>query len=460
MTETVTRQVIQAVPADWRPYTANLSVAPYEVQAGETVEIGGDGFLPGADVDLVWHSVRGWYEATETGEFIGQTYDPVESVVASCRAGPDGAIRASFVVPLDFGGSHDVRARVAGEEVAQVGVMLRAAWSIEPAEGPVGTPIELKCVGVDSNPRVNTWHLLWDNHYLGMLTGVTTQGVGVARFRAAGPVGTHYVAAWRNSHNTSPYLAGDYSPLKAAGQTGLDFMFTVTADGGPIPAEVDNFADEATPGAGEPDLVRITPDRGTVGSAAELRGSGLPADADLDVVWCSMVGASVMNIAPTERRESLGRVRTAADGTLAMPLAIPDDLGGRHRIEICAGAGVVASAGFTILPSIVSYTKKARAGGRVEVHLKGVGWTEYDKNYAVDYDNSFIGYVCALSTNGDARFRFTATGAPGTHLLDLYPMIYKARDPLPVVAGVPQLSYADDHPGRKTPAIRLSIEVE
>ena len=167
-----------------------------------------------------------------------------------------------------------------------------------------------------------------------------------------------------------------------------------------------------------------------------------------------------MNIEPREIRRDMGKVRTAPDGTLSIDLEVPDDLGGSHRIGLFSGDELVSEGTFVILPSVVSYTPEVRAGGRVDVHLKGVGWTEYDKNYAVTYDNAFIGYVCALSTNGDIRFRFTATGAPGTHLLDLYPMIYKAQDPLPVVDGVPHLTYTDDHPGRKTPAVRLSIQVK
>ena len=102
---------------------------------------------------------------------------------------------------------------------------------------------------------------------------------------------------------------------------------------------------------------------------------------------------------------------------------------------------------------------RVRAGEDVKIHLKGVGWTTYDNTYAVSYDNSYIGYVCGFSTNGDVQFSITATGAPGTHLIDLYPTIYKGKEAQPRVYSIPQLTYADDHPQRITPAIRLAIEV-
>jgi hypothetical protein len=425
-----------AVEPEWVPYSAALQVSPYEVAIGDPVVVTGQGLVPGAAVELVWHSAHGRYEATNAGEFIGQRYERAESVIATSVADRLGNIRASFPIPLDFGGPHDIRARVDGREVGQVGVLVKATWTLTPAEGPIGTLVELKVTGLDSNIKVNTWHLLWDNHYFGMMTGVTTRGVGVARFRAAGPVGEHYIAAWRNSHNTSPYLAGDYSPLQQAGKTGLDFKFTVTEDRGVLPPEVDVFADDElqnTTGTKAPKRLAVTPDQGLVGSLTRLRADGLPADSWLDLVWFSVVGASVMNIEPREIRRDMGKVRTDPYGKFLMDFELPDDLGGRHRIALLRGEALVAEGTFVILPSVVSYTPEVRAGERVDVHLKGVGWTEYDKNYAVTYDNAFIGYVCALSTNGDIRFRFTATGAPGTHLLDLYPMIYKAQDPLPVV---------------------------
>ncbi len=451
----------QAPDPSWYSYTAKLDATPYEVPVGGVVELSGSSFAPGALVELVWYSVTGRYEANPGGEFVGQRYDSNTSVIATAVADAEGKLTASLTVPLDFGGMHDIRARVDGVEVAQSGVLVTATWSMTPTEGPIGTPVEIRVTGLDYDVKVNTWHLLWDNHYFGMITGVTTRGVGTARFRAAGPVGVHHIASWRNSHSTSPYLAGDYSPLRNAGKTGIDFTFTVTEDPGVLAGHVDDFAETADlAGASDGSAsLAIEPNRGVVESETKLSGSGLPAGAELDLVWFTHVGASVMNIEPREIRNEKGTVQTDAEGAFSIDFQVPDDLGGAHRIAVFHRGEELASTTFVILPSIVSCTPEVRAGERVDIHLKGVGWTEYDKNYAVTYDNSFIGYVCALSTAGTIRFRFTATGQPGTHLLDLYPMIYKAKDAVPVVNGVPNLTYTDDHPIRRTPGIRLAIRV-
>lgn len=444
------------------PFTATLNAKPYKVGIGEPVVVTGSGFPAGATVELVWHSFEGRYETQGMSEFVGQRYDPVAWVVATVKASAAGEVEAEFLIPVDFGGPHDIRGRVEGDEIAQTGVTVTPVWSMTPTEGPIGTPIELKIIGIDIRTTMNTWHLLWDNHYFGMVTGVTTRGIGIARFRAAGPPGTHYVAAWNNSYQASPYLAWDSSPFQDEFDVGLDFAFTVTEDPGPLAPEVDDFSASdnpwpiENPGRG---TLALSRDRGHVGDAISLSGKRLPADAHASLVWVTVVGDRVTHVGIRELRRNLGEIRTGADGTFRMDFKVPDDLGGSHRIEIMKGSEVLAAAGFVILPSVVSHTRKVRAGEKIAVHLKGGGWTTYDNTYTVTYDNSFIGYACGLSTNGDIQFAFTATGTPGTHIVDLYPTIYKGKDEMPKVYSLPQLTYAFDHPLRKTPAIRLSVEV-
>jgi hypothetical protein len=127
---------------------------------------------------------------------------------------------------------------------------------------------------------------------------------------------------------------------------------------------------------------------------------------------------------------------------------------------VLAGDDVVGAAGLVIQPSVLSVSAtRVRAGEQVSIHLKGLGWTTYENTYAATYDNSYIGYVCGFSTNGDVVFTVTATGQRGTHLIDLYPTIYKGKDLQPRIYSMPQLTYATDHPQRITPAMQLAIEI-
>ena len=100
------------------------------------------------------------------------------------------------------------------------------------------------------------------------------------------------------------------------------------------------------------------------------------------------------------------------------------------------------------------------AGTPVTIHLKGVGWTEYDNIYVATYDNAYMGYACGFNTQGDVVIHFAAAGAPGEHLIDLFPGIYQGPSTeQQLLYRLPQLTYADDHPGNKIPALRFKFEV-
>jgi hypothetical protein len=99
------------------------------------------------------------------------------------------------------------------------------------------------------------------------------------------------------------------------------------------------------------------------------------------------------------------------------------------------------------------------AGTTFRLHLKGVGWSETANIYHVVYDNDYIGYACAFNSQGDVELIMKATGEPGWHFIDLYPGIYKGTETRPNNFRIPQLSYAQDHPGEDLPAFHYAFEV-
>ena len=74
--------------------------------------------------------------------------------------------------------------------------------------------------------------------------------------------------------------------------------------------------------------------------------------------------------------------------------------------------------------------------------------------------NAYMGYACGFNSQGDVVINFTAAGAPGVHLIDLYPGIYQGPPTEPqLLYRTPQLTYADDHPGNRIPALRFAFDV-
>ena len=140
-------------------------------------------------------------------------------------------------------------------------------------------------------------------------------------------------------------------------------------------------------------------------------------------------------------------------------MKIPDDLGGLHGLALRRRRRPGRALTSSIETSIVDISPRSGpAGTPVSIHLKGVGWTEYDNIYVATYDNAYMGYACGFNSQGDVVINFTATGEPGSHLIDLYPGIYQGP---PTEAQhlyrLPQLTYADDHPGNKIPALQLQL---
>ena len=86
-----------------------------------------------------------------------------------------------------------------------------------------------------------------------------------------------------------------------------------------------------------------------------------------------------------------------------------------------------------------------------------LGWSETANIYTVVYDNATSGYACAFNSQGDVEIFMQATGEPGWHFIDLYPAIYKGRETRPNNYRLPQLTYADDHPGRGFAAVPLRL---
>ena len=141
-------------------------------------------------------------------------------------------------------------------------------------------------------------------------------------------------------------------------------------------------------------------------------------------------------------------------------MKIPDDLGGLHTISVKSNDTVLAQAYFVVETSIVGISPTSGpAGTLVSIHLKGVGWTYFDNIYVATYDNGYMGYACGFNSQGDVVVNFTAAGSPGVHLITSIPA--SIRDPTAASSWycLPQLTYADDHPGNHIPALRFAFKV-
>jgi hypothetical protein len=266
-------------------------------------------------------------------------------------------------------------------------------------------------------------------------------------------------------------------------------------------------------------VATLSPSSGPVGTKTTMHVTGLPTAATgaVEVDLVSVTGSRV-NCTGTcwgYTYTSLGN-GVVANGALDQSLAIPnkpgvDTLGGWHAIVVIKGAMGTDGAGnrvpgvgslvesqvpFYVKESIMPFYNKSgklmsmgvgtaddsvlkanevgaqvgtgtytfKEGQEFTVSILGVGWTQLDNTLAVDYDNSYIGYGCGFHSNGYMAVHLTATGGPGIHIIDLYPLLYSVSPNEGTYYGmVPLLSGNHDDPGLalgyQVPVIHLAIRI-
>ena len=71
--------------------------------------------------------------------------------------------------------------------------------------GPIGTPVEVRVTGLGWRTMDSTYVVSWDNAEVGWVSGVSTKGTAVARFRASGTPGDHPVKLYTGW--TGPFVS-------------------------------------------------------------------------------------------------------------------------------------------------------------------------------------------------------------------------------------------------------------
>jgi hypothetical protein len=457
-----------------------LKTTPDVALPGKGITISGAGLQPNAAVLLTWSTATvDWVldPRPDSVDYLGRKANKLTVQLATTQTDAKGAFSVELKVPQDWGGLHDIYAVVNGVQVAKGGFLIERSATISPTKGPIGTPITITYSGLGSSLYEGGASLLYDNKFAGAMMANWTRGVARVRIRATGPVGRHMIEV--ADAISYKYLNIQQSPIPWG--TGFKFAFTVTKDNGrPAPA-IDWPANVAPTVDAKTTLdvnkltagtaaASLSTTSGPVLTKADLSATGLAAGQPVDLEWSTVVGNRVncTGTCWTFVSVPLGTATAAADGTLKTAVQVPDGLGGWHVVQVLQNGEVKAQVPFYVKRSFAAKPVSSlvlKNGQRFTIHLKGLGWTQLDNTIAVDYDNSYVGYGCGFNSNGDVVMNMVATGGPGTHLIDMYPLLYTQQ---PSYANtpygmVPVLTYARDEPGLalgyQLPAMRLAITI-
>jgi hypothetical protein len=486
-----------------------LTVTPDQGVTGIPVVIAGTGLPASSSVELTWSTNSAtWVADVEpnTVNYLGTSYSKFTVVLATVTTDASGSFSFKTTAPADFGGVHDIYAVQNGVALAHGGFELLRILSVSPRSGPIGTPITITYTSMGASLYTGGAEVLWDNHYTGEMQANWTRGTASVTIRAAGPVGTHFIQV--GNAISYMYLNVIQSPIPYT--NGGMVKFKVTKDNGPpksfitwpanVAPTVSQVTTMSTAGLDPAStaVATLSATSGPVGTSTTLKVTGLPVTGTATLEWSTVVGNRV-NCASTCWAFSSLPLGTATitNGSIDQKITVPDNLGGFHVVQILSGSTIEAQVPFYVQESIVPFYNKAgqlismglatadlsdtpaaiaagqsgvgshtfKDGQEFTISIKGVGWTQLDNTLGVDYDNSYIGYSCGFNSNGYMVVHLKAIGAPGTHIIDLYPMLYSlspsfASTPYGMV---PVLSSNRDYPGLalgyQVPTIHFAITI-
>jgi len=437
-------------------YVGHLKVTPTHGPVGTPLTVTGEGFPAEQQFELAWRTVKGRWNVT-IAEYFGREFIPTAYRIATVRSDKNGHISASFVAPEDFGFEHDIVVQQGSRLLTQTAYNIDMTVKLVGADsGPAGAPIAVEVLGIGWRELEGSWVLMYDNKFTGFMSVITTGGSARFTIPATGHVGRHIVEV-QHSDFGSPYRNTQQSPVPD--RPTFKFGYTITA-GAPIlpppPAEQSQKVVRSVPPQG---ALVATPAFGTVGEPVTVTGSGLEPGKSYALKWNTLFGNRMTGRGWEERARAIAEAKADASGRVAFSFNTPDDLGGLHNIFVETGAGKQEGV-YWIAPNAFPLdVARGPVGTTFRIHLKGVGWSETANIYTVVYDNAISGYACAFNSQGDIEIIMQATGEPGWHFIDLYPAIYKGKETRPNNYRLPQLTFADDHPGEDLPRFRFAFEV-
>jgi hypothetical protein len=446
-------EVAAAQPANG--FTGKLTVAPLHASEGTNVAVSGEALPANQEFDLVWRTVKGSWKAAN-GEYRGRDYAPAGYRIAHVTTDAAGKFAAHFVAPDDFGFQHDIVLQQGTKLFTQAGFNLDMMMKVTPENGPPGTPITFDIKGIGWRELENSWMLVYDNNFTGWISSVSTHGSAHLTIPATGPAGTH-VLQLIHGEFTFPYMNPQQNPVPDRPRFKTNFTVTRGEAVRPPPADAQtqkNVRNLPKPGALTP-----TPAFATVGQPLMVSGEGFAPGKLYQLQWSTVTGNRVVAGGWEERAHPIAEAKADASGKLAFSLNVPDDLGGAHAIFVEDSGKKTAGSFWLEASALPLATQEVHAGDMLTVHLKGVGWSETANIYHVVYDDNYVGYACGFNSQGDVTVYMPASGAPGWHYIDLYPGIYKGQETRPNNFRIPQLTYAEDHPGEDLPAFHFAIHV-
>ncbi len=171
--------------------------------------------------------------------------------------------------------------------------------------------------------------------------------------------------------------------------------------------------------------LHFDPPNGSVGSTVVARVTGLEPGVQAQLVWAGAeagwnVGDGEFHgVEATETRTPLAEGAADSAGNLTLQFAVPEGYGYLHDVFVTVNGQQAARQGFTVVPTFSIEPTSGPVGTPITVTMTGVGYKFWESVWQLAYDGAHSGWLSAITTAGTAVAVIPATGAPGTHTLQV-----------------------------------------
>jgi len=169
----------------------------------------------------------------------------------------------------------------------------------------------------------------------------------------------------------------------------------------------------------------LTPSEGPPETPVTASGAGVPPGATVSILWFTMEGNRVSGSGFVEVNQTIATGVADAQGRYSIPFVAPYDLGGpAHRVQAVVAGAAVAESSFVLMRDAWITPTEGPEGTLIEVRLVAGGWTQFDNNIGILWDNRFLGFACSFNSQGNISVWVQAVGGVGPHVLGVYPALY------------------------------------
>ncbi len=194
----------------------------------------------------------------------------------------------------------------------------------------------------------------------------------------------------------------------------------------------------------------VTPQQGVSGTPIAITGSGLPANATVELTWSTSSAAWVADVEPNtvnylgtsyaNFNVVMATVMTTASGSLSYATTAPADFGGVHNIYAVVNGVAQAHGGFELLRTLTVTPTSGPVGTPITITYTSMGASLYTGGASVLWDNHYAGEMIANWTRGTATVTIRAAGSVGPHLIQVgdaisYLYLNVVQSPVPYVNG-------------------------